>query len=174
MAVTVLIVDDEPEWCDKIRERLEKQPNIKVVGVLHRAEEAVKTAPELNPDVILLDMFFGKGRMGGITAIKRLRASSVTSKILVFSAIGEEDKVYRALEAGANSYVWKKEGLEGIADAVVATSQGRAVCSPAIARKLERRLKFLLRRFYDVRLEEILRVKYKEVASASGESSLGR
>jgi DNA-binding NarL/FixJ family response regulator len=112
--------------------------------------------------------------MGGITAIKKLRASSITSKILVFSALGEEDKVFEALQAGADSYVWKEEGLGGIADAVVATSQGRAVCSPTIARQLDRRLDFLLRRLHGISLEEALRVKEKEAASASSESSLGR
>lgn len=174
MTISVLIVDDELGWCDIIKKQLEKRPNIEIVGTLHRAKDAVKAGPELNPDVILLDMFFGRGRMGGITAIKRLRASSVTSKILVFSAIGEEDKVFKALKAGANSYVLKKEGLEDIAEAVELTSQGISVCSPTIARMLERRLDYLLKRDYGISLKEILRGEAKEAAGASGESSIGR
>jgi len=174
MTISLLIVDNELEWCDQIKEHLEKRPNIEVVGILHRAEDAVKTAPELNPHVILLDMLFGKGRMGGITAIERLRASSVTSKILVFSTIGEEDKVFSALQAGANSYVWKAEGLEDIADAVEATSQGISVCSPTIARKLEKRLDHLLKRLYGISLKEILRGEAEEGTGASGESPISR
>lgn len=174
MTITVLLVDDEQEWCNTVQRHLDRHPNIKVIDILHRAKDAVERARELKPDVILLDMSFPRGQMGGITAIKKLRAGSVTSKILVFSAVEQENKVYRALQAGANSYVLKREGLESIADAIEATYQGSAFCSPTVARMLEKRLDYLLGKLYGISLKEILRDKAKETAGPLSKSSLGR
>ena len=139
--IRVIIADNEQSVRDNLMILLSAQSDIQVVGAVATAEEAVRRTIELVPDVLLMDLKYPAGQMDGVTAVRRIRQalSDDEVKILVYCISESYDTIYRAIEAGANSYVNKNESHEEIADAIRLVASGGAASSPTIAaRVLER------------------------------------
>jgi len=139
--IRVIIADNEQSVRDNLMILLSAQSDIQVVGAVATAEEAVRRTIELVPDVLLMDLKYPAGQMDGVTAVRRIRQalSDDEVKILAYCISESYDTIYRAIEAGANSYVNKNESHEEIADAIRLVASGGAASSPTIAaRVLER------------------------------------
>jgi len=139
--IRVIIADNEQSVRDNLMILLSAQSDMEVVGAVATAEEAVRRTIELVPDVLLMDLKYPAGQMDGVTAVRRIRQalSDDEVKILVYCISESYDTIYRAIEAGANSYVNKNESHEEIADAIRLVASGGAASSPTIAaRVLER------------------------------------
>ena len=99
MIVRVLVVDDHPVVRDGVEMLARTNPNIQIVGYAATGGDALRIAPELRPDVILLDL-----RLPDILApelIRELRASVPFAKVVLFTAYPDHPAVGAALEAGA-------------------------------------------------------------------------
>ncbi|MEA2642150.1 MAG: two-component system, OmpR family, operon response regulator KdpE, partial [Chloroflexota bacterium] len=105
--VRVLLVDDEADLCATVRRGLQLQSY--EVEVVADGQEAIAKAHTWEPDVILMDLAMPK--LGGLPAIKQLRAWS-TVPIIVLSVMGEEDEKVRALDSGADDYLTKPFGIQ--------------------------------------------------------------
>jgi two-component system KDP operon response regulator KdpE len=103
----VLVVDDEAEVRTAVRRGLELMGY--EIEVASNGEEGVTRVESWRPDVVLLDLAMPK--MGGLSAIERIRTWS-TVPIIVLSVMGEETDKVRALEAGADDYLTKPFGLQ--------------------------------------------------------------
>lgn len=123
MTIRVLVVDDSPFICKRIREILEADREFNVVGVAYNGQEAVELAAALRPDVITMDVEMPV--MDGITAVKKIMDSH-PCPILMFSAMTHvgAKATLDALNAGAIDFLPKR--LEDIdADRETAKSQLR-------------------------------------------------
>jgi len=141
--IRVIIADNEQSVRDNLMILLSAQSDIQVVGAVATAEEAVRRTIELVPDVLLMDLKYPAGQMDGVTAVRRIRQalSDDEVKILVYCISESYDTIYRAIEAGANSYVNKNESHEEIADAIRLVASGGAASSPTIAARVLERLR---------------------------------
>ncbi len=104
MKPTLLIVDDVQSVRDKLRQILENE--FEVVGVAGNAVEAIRFVEKSSPQLILMDLVMPQ--MSGIDATKAIMAlPQCTSRVVILSALTDENIVLRALEAGASEYLVK-------------------------------------------------------------------
>ncbi len=105
--VKVLIVDDSIFMCKALSKILEKDPDIKVVGVANDGEEGVRKAKELNPDIITMDVEMPK--MDGLTALGIIMKESPRPVLMVSSLTKEgAETTIKALSLGAVDFIPKE------------------------------------------------------------------
>jgi len=107
--IEVLIADDSALMRKNIKEMLESDPEIKVVGFARNGEDAIEKARYYNPDVITLDINMPK--MDGITALQILVEENI-APIIMLSSLTQEGSLitFEALELGAFDFVAKPGG----------------------------------------------------------------
>jgi two-component system, NarL family, nitrate/nitrite response regulator NarL len=99
VTVRVLVVDDHPVVRDGVEMLARTNPNIQIAGYAASGHDALRIAPEVRPDVILLDL-----RLPDMLApelIRELRVSVPGAKVVLFTAYPDHPAVGAALEAGA-------------------------------------------------------------------------
>jgi DNA-binding NarL/FixJ family response regulator len=128
--VRVVIVDDHPIWRDALERDL-TAAGYQVVGAFGDGEAAVRTAPALRPDVVLMD--FAVPGMSGVDAAAALAASDPSVRVLMLSSSGEDEDVLAAVKVGARGYLVKSARSTDVLEAVRRTAEGRATFSPGLA-----------------------------------------
>jgi two-component system invasion response regulator UvrY len=126
--ITVLLVDDHPVVRDGFRRLLETTPDIRVVAEADDGETGYTLYREHQPDVVVMDL--NMPGIGGLEAIRRIKAHDHEAHILVFSMHVNEIMVQRALEMGATGYLTKQGGLGQIVQAVRQVKLGRLYVDP--------------------------------------------
>jgi DNA-binding NarL/FixJ family response regulator len=134
----LLIVDDHPIVRDGLRGVLDGEDGFEVVGEAADGAQALVRAAELGPDVVLMDLRMPT--MGGVEAIRRLRADAPGIRVLVLTTYDTESDVLPAIEAGATGYLLKDAPREDLIRAVRAAAQGQPVLAPSVAQRLMTRL----------------------------------
>jgi len=132
--IRLLIVDDHPVVRGGLRGIFAGDPSFEVVGEAANGAEAITRASALNADVVLMDLRMPE--MSGVEAIRRLRDSAPSVRVLVLTTYDTDDDVLPAIEAGATGYLLKDAPREELIRAVHAAFQGDAVLSPSVARRL--------------------------------------
>jgi DNA-binding NarL/FixJ family response regulator len=103
----LLIVDDHPLFREGLRQLISHDPDLLVCGEASNAQEALKLIPELNPDLVLVDISLGN--TSGIDLIKSVKDAYDELPVLVVSMHEESLYAERSLRAGAMGYVMKHE-----------------------------------------------------------------
>ena len=114
----LMIVDDASFMRVTIKEILKDQP-YEIVGEASDGYEAVSLAKECSPDIITLDITMPN--MNGIDALKAIRAHNKDVKIIMVSAMGQENMIKDAVISGANSFIVKpfqKDKLIAVLDSL--------------------------------------------------------
>jgi NarL family two-component system response regulator YdfI len=109
---------------------LETADDIEVVGEAVDGAECLRLVPELNPNLILMDLQMP--RMDGITAIGHLRTDHPEIAIVILTTYNEDDLMIRALQAGARGYLLKDSSRENLLDAIHAAARGETLLKPEI------------------------------------------
>jgi len=103
--VTVLIADDQTLFREGIKDLLEDEKGISVVGEASNGPEAVAMAKKVKPDVILMDIKLPQ--LDGIAATRIIRKECPQTNVLILSSYEDEAHVTEAIQAGANGYLSK-------------------------------------------------------------------
>jgi DNA-binding NarL/FixJ family response regulator len=135
--IRILLADDHPVVRDGIRNRLDREADLTVVGEAANGEETIRQARRTRPDVVLLDV--AMPGPGAVPVMEALRQAVPSVKVLVLSAFDDDEYVFGMLAAGATGYALKDERLSTIVEAVRAVSQGETWLSPRVAAKVARR-----------------------------------
>lgn len=135
----VYLVEDDPLVSQHVREALDEAPNIRCVGHANRLAIAREELAHLRPEVLLTDLGLPDG--DGTDLIGELSHAPAIDgvwhpHILVFSVFGDEARVIRAIEAGADGYFLKGCTAEELVHAIEQAARGESPISPAIARHL--------------------------------------
>jgi DNA-binding NarL/FixJ family response regulator len=108
-ALRILIADDHKLFAESLMNALGEDDRIDVIGIAQNGQEAVETALELRPDVILMDLMMPV--LDGFDATRRLREAGSDARILILTGtdggIGSEN----ALAAGASGFIRKEQSL---------------------------------------------------------------
>lgn len=110
-AIKLLIVDDNLELCDILKNFFDLTPEIDVCGVSHNGEDALSCIAQMQPDVVLLDLIMPK--IDGIAVLEQLHQAKLSHrpKVIVASAIGQAGITATALDLGADYYMIKPYDL---------------------------------------------------------------
>ena len=133
--LSLLIVDDEPQFRHGLRTLLDFYSSqglglIQVVGEAASSSQALKLASEQHPALMLLDMELAAE--DGVDVLLGLKDRAYVGKVLVLSAHREDERVYRAMQAGANGYVFKHRIASQLCDAISTVMGGEIYLSPEV------------------------------------------
>jgi DNA-binding NarL/FixJ family response regulator len=132
--ITVLIVDDQPLQRYGLRMLLDAATETEVAGEAAHGAEAVRSAAELRPDVVLMDIRMPG--MDGIEATRQIVAAGGRSRILVMTTFDLDEYAYAALRAGASGFLLKDAHPEEFLAGIRAVAAGDAVIAPTLTRRL--------------------------------------
>jgi NarL family two-component system response regulator LiaR len=120
----VLIIEDHAVVRAGLRELLENQPELEVVGDVGRWEDAIPIIEDRAPNVVLLDLVLDGQPEAGLEALRQIKALSPYTYIVVLSAYADDYLVFPALRAGATGYMLKRSALEDVLEAVREAARG--------------------------------------------------
>ncbi|MEO5634770.1 response regulator transcription factor [Gaiella sp.] len=132
--IRVLLVDDQSLVRAGFRMILKAEVGIEVVGEAGNGAEAVTSAQELSPHVILMDIRMPV--MDGIEATRRIVTSESSPRILVLTTFDLDEYVYGALRAGASGFLLKDAPEEQLVSAIQVIATGGSLFAPSVTRRL--------------------------------------
>jgi two-component system invasion response regulator UvrY len=132
--IRVLLVDDHAVVRTGFRLLLQSQPDINVVAEAQSGEAACQMYAELIPDVVVMDL--GMPGMGGLEALRRIRARNSAARVLALSAHDDPMHARRALREGALGFLSKRSAPEALIEAIASLAAGRRYLDPDLAQKL--------------------------------------
>jgi two-component system invasion response regulator UvrY len=132
--IRVLLVDDHAVVRTGFRLLLQARPDVAVVGEAESGEAACQRYLELSPDVVIMDI--AMPGMGGIEALRRIRAHDPEAKVLALSAHDDPMHARRALREGALGFLSKRSAPEALLEAVSGVGSGQRYIDPRVAQRL--------------------------------------
>jgi len=141
-AVRVMVIDDMTLVRQGIESLLKGTNSVEIVGEAPDVQEAINSLAHLDPDVVLLDQ-----DMPGLAtpeAVSLLKQHHPRTEIIILSETSDEERAFRALEAGASGYVLKDISPDNLVRAIHGVCDGRTMTHPYITRKLIERFRVLM------------------------------
>ena len=114
--IKILIVDDQNTVRQILKNYLENEEDISIVGFATDGQEALKRLKTIKPDVIVMDIEMSM--MDGFAAARIIRKQHLSSKIIFFTNHDDINYFNKALKAGANGYLLKRSSPEEIKSAI--------------------------------------------------------
>lgn len=137
MTIRVFLLDDHEIVRRGLRELLDSQADLTVVGEAGTAQEALARIPPTQPDVALLDVRLPDG--DGIEVCREIRSHHHDIACLMLTSYADDEAVYAAIMAGASGYVLKQVRGHDLLDAIRRVGAGESLLDPAVtARVLDR------------------------------------
>jgi DNA-binding NarL/FixJ family response regulator len=134
MTIRVVVADDQGMVRSGFSTLLNAQPDIEVIGEAVNGQDAIASAAELHPDVILMDVRMPV--LDGLQATRQIAATDGHPRILVLTTFDLDDYVYEALRAGASGFLLKDASAGELAEAVRVVAAGDGLLAPGVTRRL--------------------------------------
>jgi len=132
--IRVLICDDQTIVSEGLKVILGTDTDIEVVGIANDGAEAVDLVPQVNPNLVLMDLKMPV--MNGIQATRQILEKYPDIKILVLTTYDADEWVFDAIRSGAAGYLLKDAPREELIGAIKGTMAGQTHVDPAVAGKL--------------------------------------
>ena len=132
--IRLLVVDDHTLFRRGLTALLARDSQLKVVGDAADADEALRKARELQPDIILLDNHMPG--VSGVDALPGLSDVAPAARILILTVSEDEDDLAAALCGGAVGYLLKTTEGDALTAAIKSAMQGDSVIAPEMMSKL--------------------------------------
>lgn len=129
-AISVLVVDDQQIVRAGLRQLLDYEDDIEVVGERGDGSEVVEAVTSLRPDLVLMDIRMKD--VDGVEATRLLQELDDAPPVLVLTTFGEEEVVAAALDAGARGFVLKDTPSEELGKAIRRVVEGGAWLDPQV------------------------------------------
>ena len=136
MKTRLLLVDDHAVVRSGLRMLLGTESDVEIIGEAGTAAEALASAADLKPDVILMDI--GLPDKSGIEATREIKAEFPEVAIVALTIHEDEEYFFKMLEAGASGYVPKRAAPEELLTAIRAAARGEVYLYPSMAKLLVR------------------------------------
>jgi two-component system NarL family response regulator len=135
--IRVLCVDDHRVMLDGLALLIGRQPDMEVVASATNGDQAVSQHSAVHPDVTLMDLQLPG--MNGLEAIRQIRQADPDARIVVLTMYQGDEDIYRALEAGAATYLLKDALSDELVDVIRQVHSGRKPLMPEVEAQLESR-----------------------------------
>jgi two-component system response regulator DevR len=137
--IRVFLVDDHEIVRRGLKELLESQGDIEVVGESGLAQEASRRIPALRPDIAVLDARLPDG--SGIDVCRDVRSQHPEIAALILTSYDDDEALFSAIMAGAAGYVLKQVRGNDLLDTVRRVAAGQSMLDPAVTRQVLDRLR---------------------------------
>lgn len=135
--ISVVIADDHPLFRMGLRQAIEVDPALGIVGETGDGEAALQLLRSLAPDVAVLDIDM-PGR-NGLDVARAVQEGDLFVAVIILTIYKEEDMFIRAVDAGVRGYVMKESAVLDLLDAIKAVAEGRYYFSPSLTPHLVQR-----------------------------------
>jgi len=136
--IKVMIADDHSMVREGIMNLLELDDNLDVVGFAKDGADCIKKLPELNPDVLLLDI--NMPNMNGIEVLQELRERRSKVKVIMLTIHNEGEYILKAVDIGCAGYVLKDSDSNMLKKAIYTVYSGESFIQPDLIPVLNARL----------------------------------
>ena len=137
--IRVFLLDDHEIVRRGLRDLLEAEDDIVVVGEASTEAEAVGRVHALDPDVAVLDVRLQEG--DGVTACREIRSLHPRTACLILTSFSDDEALFEAIMAGAAGYVLKQIRSNDLVDAVRRVAAGQNLLDPAVTGRVLERLR---------------------------------
>jgi two-component system, NarL family, response regulator DevR len=141
--VKILLVDDHEIVRVGLRNLLERREGFMVVGEAGSVQEAIATARQSQPDVIVMDIRLPDGN--GIEACREIRGENEQIKVIMLTSYADDEAVYGSIMAGASGYLLKQTRGQDLAEAIERVARGDSLLDPSVTDKVLERMRSLAR-----------------------------
>ena len=137
--ISVFLLDDHEIVRRGVRDLLEAEPDITVVGEAGTAAAALARIPALRPDVAVLDIRLPDG--DGVTVCREIRSRMPQVSCLMLTSFTDDEALFDAIMAGAAGYVLKQIRGTDLVGAVRTIAAGQSLLDPEAASRVMRRMR---------------------------------
>jgi len=130
MAIRIILADDHKIVRESFRALLENDPQFEIIADVADGETAVKTALELKPDIVVMDMTMPV--MSGAEATRQILARLPKTRIIALSMHTHERAISSMLNSGATAFIPKTSKAAELIKAIQAVSQGKTYITPGL------------------------------------------
>jgi DNA-binding NarL/FixJ family response regulator len=132
--IQVAIVEDDKEILQSLLQLLSSDEDIVVTKTFMSAEAFISALPNLNADVVLMDI--GLPNKSGIQAVAEMKPKKPKVQYIMCTVYDDEEKIFNALCVGATGYLLKNTSPSEISEAIKTVHNGGSMMSASIARKV--------------------------------------
>ncbi|UCS95255.1 response regulator transcription factor [Echinicola marina] len=132
--IKVVLADDHVVVRSGIRNLLENEGEVEVIGEAANGEEAIQLVEKVNPDLLIIDIRMPV--MNGLDATKKLNQLKDPTKVLILSMHDDEDYILQSIECGASGYLLKDTSKDEFMKAIRTIFQGGQYFSGDISQVL--------------------------------------
>ena len=137
--IQILAADDHPMVLKGLAATIDPEPDMEIVGLAATGQEAVSLFKERKPDVTIIDLHLTP-EMSGIEAIQLIRREVPDARVIVLSAHQGDEEIFRALQAGAATYLLKETLGDDLVPIIRQVHAGGGPIPASVARKLADRV----------------------------------
>jgi two-component system response regulator NreC len=130
----ILIADDHEVVREGMRTLIEHEPGWEVCGIARNGQEAVDTAKQLKPAVVVLDMTMPE--LDGLEALRQIKQALPNIEVMIFSAYHSEEVIEQLFDAGAKSYIQKSDAGRYLVAAIKSLAVHKPFFTPEISQIL--------------------------------------
>ncbi|MEA2931399.1 MAG: two-component system, NarL family, response regulator DevR [Actinomycetota bacterium] len=139
MSLRVFLLDDHEVVRRGLRDLLEAEDDIEVVGEAGTADEAYGRIPATSPDVAILDVRLPDG--DGVEVCREIRSKHPEIACLMLTSFAEDEALFSAIMAGAAGYVLKQVRGTDLVDGVRRVGRGESLIDPSLTTRVLERLR---------------------------------
>jgi len=132
--IRMVIVDDHPVVRYGLREMLNAEDGIEIVGELEDVDGLDALLASTDPDIVLLDLELGKTH--GVDALRILRETSPSTRVIIYTSHDEEERIVQAAELGVDGYLLKGCPRKELIGAIHSVFDGGTALESSVASKL--------------------------------------
>jgi two-component system response regulator DevR len=139
MTIRIFLLDDHEIVRRGLRELLEGEEDLEVVGEAGTAEEALGRIPATRPDVAVLDVQLPDGN--GVEVCREVRSSHPEINCVMLTSFADDEALFNAIMAGAAGYVLKQVKGNDLIDGIRRVARGESLLDPAMTSRVLERLR---------------------------------
>jgi two-component system, NarL family, nitrate/nitrite response regulator NarL len=132
--ITVLLVEDHRVVREGLRVLLEAEPDIEVLGEAQTGRQAMELTRKFHPAVVVIDI--SMPLLNGLEATRQIRKTFPDTKVVILSALSDDEYVDRAITVGAAAFLVKQTSSHDLSRAIREVHEGNTFFSPSVAKRL--------------------------------------
>lgn len=132
--IKIIIADDHPIFRNGLKQIIDEDDGIEIIGFAENGEKALTIINELNPEVAILDIDMPK--MTGLQVMKNLKAADSKTKVIFLTVFSSDDIFDEAMDLGVSGFVLKDCAVNDIVECVYKVADESYYISPSISNLL--------------------------------------